>query len=281
MLQLFEFIARQRNFILFVLLEVFSFWLIINNNNYWSVNYFNTSNSLTASVLSLSNSIEAYSNLRQVNQSLAEENQRLRQQIINAQQLNPQKAPAAYRPDSAFAARYKFVTVAKVIDNTTHLTDNYLTIDKGTDDGVHERMGVMSPEGIVGIVTVCNKKFSKITSILHSQFSVGAMLLRSGELGTVSWPNTDPSVVALKDISRYKTVLKGDTAVTSNYSSVFPPNVTIGRVIKTAVSADQSQLDIQLKLGADFTKLSYVYLVENKLQAQQELLQKNVSQPRK
>lgn len=281
MLQLFEFIARKRNFILFVVLEVFSFWLIVNNNNYWSVNYFNTSNALVARALTASNSIKEYSNLSNVNQSLAEENRRLRQQIVINQQLKPTDAPAGYKPDSAFATRYKFVTVAKLVDNSTSRTDNYLTIDKGTDDGIKERMGVMSPDGIVGIVTVCNKNFSKVTSILHSQFSVGAMLLRSGEIGTVTWQTTDPSVVALKDISRYKKVFKGDTAVTSNYSAVFPPGATIGRVQKIAVSADQSQFDIELKLGADFTKLSYVYVVENKLQTQQELLQKNIPDARK
>ncbi|TAF93667.1 MAG: rod shape-determining protein MreC [Cytophagia bacterium] len=281
MLQLFEFIARKRNFILFVVLEVFSFWLIVNNNNYWSVNYFNTSNSLVAKALTVSNSVKEYSNLRNVNESLAEENRRLRQQITVNQQLKSANAPAGYQPDSAFAARYQFVTIAKVVDNSTSRTDNYLTIDKGTDDGVKERMGVMSPDGIVGIVTVCNKKFSKVTSILHSQFSVGAMLLRSGDIGTVTWQTSDPSVVALKDISRYKKVFKGDTAVTSNFSSVFPPGVTIGRIQKIAVSIDQSQFDIELKLGLDFTKLSYVYLVANKLQAQQESLQKPVLNARK
>jgi len=281
MLQLFEFIARKRNFILFVFLEILSFWLIVNNSNYWSVNYFNTSNTLIAKSLSVSNSIKAYSNLQEVNQSLAEENRRLRQQITTVQQQKPANAPAAYKPDSAFAARYKYVTIAKVVDNSVYRTDNYLTIDKGRAHGVRERMGVMSPDGIVGIVTVCNEYFSKVTSILHSQFSVGAMLLRSGEIGTVEWQTTNPSVVSLRDVSRYKKVLKGDTAVTSSYSSVFPPGVIIGRVQKIAVSADQSQFDIELRLGTDFTKLSYVYLVENKLQKPQEAVQKSPITARK
>lgn len=281
MLQLFEFIARKRNLILFVLLEILSFWLIVNNNNYWSVNYFNTSNAVVAKSLLVSNSIKEYSNLQEVNQTLAEENRRLRQQITTAQQQKPADAPAAYKPDSVFAARYKYITVAKVVESSVYRTDNYLTIDKGAADGVRERMGVMSSDGIVGIVTVCNAHFSKVTSILHSQFSVGAMLLRSGEIGTVEWQTTNPSVVSLRDISRYKKVLKGDTAVTSNYSSVFPPGATIGRVQKIAVSADQSQFEIELRLSTDFTKLSYVYLVENKLQKQQESLQKSPVTARK
>lgn len=281
MLQLFEFIGRKRNFILFVLLEILSFWLLVNNNNYWSVNYFNTSSSVATKFLTLSNSLKEYSNLSEVNATLAQQNSRLQEQLIYLTQNKPANAPAGYKADSAFATRYKFVTIAKVIDNSTSRSDNYITIDKGTAHGVKERMGVLSPTGIVGIVKSCDEKSSIITSLLHSRFTVGAKLLRSSEMGTIAWLSTNPSVVFLKDISRYKKVMKGDTAVTSDYSSVFPPGQTIGRVSKIAISADQSQFDIELQLSTDFTKLSYVYLVENKLQKQQESLQKSVTEPLK
>lgn len=281
MLQLFEFIGRNRNFILFVLLEVLSFSLLVNNNNYWSVNYFNTASTVASKSLKLSNSVKEYSNLQEINTLLAQENRRLNEQLAYLQQNKPANAPAGYKADSIFSTRYKFVTVAKVIGNSTLRSDNYITIDKGTADGVRERMGVLSPTGIVGIVKSCNDNSCIITSLLHSRFTVGAKLVRSSELGTIAWLSTNPAVVSLKDISRYKKVIKGDTAVTSDYSSVFPPGQTIGRVSKIAVSADQSQFDIELQLSTDFTKLSYVYLVENKLQKQQESLQKSPIEPPK
>ncbi|AEI47459.1 rod shape-determining protein MreC [Runella slithyformis] len=282
MLQLFEFIGRNRNFILFVLLEVFSFWLLVNNNNYWGVEYFNTANSLNAKALEASNTLREYTNLRQVNASLAEENRRLNELITTFQQQNPSNAPTAYKADSAFASRFKFVTIAKVIDNSTHRADNYLTIDKGTAHGVKVGMGVISSTGVVGKVKICNEKFSVITSILHSQYMISTKLLRSGEQGTAKWENNNiPSIIQLKDISRYKTIFKGDTAVTSDQNVVFPPGVQVGRVKSFRVAPDQAFFEIDLELATDFSKISYVYLVENKLLGQQQSLQESLINKRK
>lgn len=282
MLQLFEFITRNRNFILFVLLEVLGFWLLVNNSNYWSVEYFNTANALNAKSLEISNSIKEYTNLREANASLAEENNRLNELITQLQEQKPANAPASYQPDSAFANRYKFVTTAKVIDNSTHRAENYITIDKGTADGVKEGMGVISSTGIVGKVKICNENFSVITSILHTQFMVSTKLLRSGEIGTAKWENsTLPSIIQLKDISRYKNVMIGDTAVTSNQNAVFPPGIAVGRVKNFKVAPDQAFFDINLELATDFSKIAYVYLVENKLQSQQQSLQESLINKRK
>ncbi|MCP1381880.1 rod shape-determining protein MreC [Runella salmonicolor] len=282
MLQLFEFIARNRNFILFVLLEVFSFWLLVNNNNYWSVEYFNTANSLNARALEASNTLREYTNLRQVNEALAEENRRLNERVTAMQQLHPSNAPVGYKADSAFASRYKFVTIAKVIDNSTHRADNYLTIDKGYADGVKVGMGVISSTGVVGKVKSCNEHFSVITSILHSQYMISTKLLRSGENGNAEWENnSNPSIIQLKDISRYKPISKGDTAVTSDYNAVFPPGVPVGYVKSFKVAPDQAFFEIDLQLATDFSKVSYVYLVDNKLSDQQQSLQESLINKRK
>lgn len=282
MLQLFEFIGRNRNFILFALLEVFSFWLLVNNNNYWSVEYFNTANTVNAKALEISNLVREYTNLREVNTSLAEENRRLNELITTLQQQKPANAPAGYKPDSAFASRFKWVTIAKVILNTTHQTDNYLTIDKGYADGVKEGMGVISSTGIVGKVKICNEHYSVITSILHSQFMISTKLLRSGDMGTAKWENSNiPSIIQLKDISRYKTIAKGDTAVTSDQNAVFPPGVAVGRIRNFKVAPDQAFYEIDLDLSTDFSKLSYVYLVENKLLDQQQSIQESILNKRK
>lgn len=282
MLQLFEFIGRNRNFILFALLEVLSFWLLVNNNNYWGVKYFNTANTVNAKALEISNSVREYTNLREVNTSLAEENRRLNELVTALQQQKPANAPAGYKPDSAFASRFKWVTIAKVILNTTHQTDNYLTIDKGYADGVKEGMGVVSSTGIVGKVKICNEHYSVITSILHSQFMISTKLLRSGDMGTAKWENSNiPSIIQLKDISRYKTIAKGDTAVTSDQNAVFPPGIAVGRIRNFKVAPDQAFYEIDLDLSTDFSKLSYVYLVENKLLDQQQSIQEGILNKRK
>jgi rod shape-determining protein MreC len=281
MLELFVFIGRYRKFILFVLLEVLSFWFIVDNNNYWGVEYFNTANALVAKSTGLSNAARDYVNLREVNVKLSEENRFLTQQLVQLQQKKPNQAPINYKADSVFFSRFKFVTIAKVIESTTSQADNYITIDKGLADGVRVGMGVVTPTGVVGKVKICNENYSIITSILHSQSMISTRLTQSGEIGPAQWESTNPSVLQLNDVSRYKKVLKGDTAVTSDYNAVFPPGILVGYVQKVAINKNQTDFDIQIKLATDLTKLSYVFLVDNKLLKNQESLQKNIEKNKK
>ncbi|HEV7351167.1 rod shape-determining protein MreC [Telluribacter sp.] len=280
MLQLVEFLSRNRNFILFVLLEAFSFWLIVQNNSYWGATYFNTSNHYVAQVLAFSNSARDFANLKDVNAHLAEENVRLNQMVARLQQQQPTDAPAGYQPDSLFASRFAF-RVAKVVNNETNRANNYITIDKGTAEGIRPGMGVISATGVVGKVRFCSEHYSVITSILHSQFMVSTRLVRSNEIGTAKWDGKNPEVIELVDVSRYMPVQKGDSAVTSNLNSVFPPGIMVGTVKNIGVRQDQTFYDIDLQLATDFRNLSYVYVVQNRLRPEQEQLQKRIEDERR
>ncbi len=272
--ELVDFFVRSRHFILFVLLEVLCFYFIINTSNYWGVTYFNTSNRYAAQVLALSNAANEYANLRNVNAELALENKRLNTQLTRLLQSKP-VAPAEYQADSAFANRFKF-SVAKVVDNTTQFANNYITIDKGTDDGIRPGMGVISPTGVVGKVKVCNRHFSVITSILHSEYLVSSFLVKAGETGTAKWDGVDPHLIKLNDISLTKPVTKGDSVVTSQFNSTFPPGILVGRVRTVGIQPNQTFHDITLNLATNFSNLSFVYVVENRLQAEQEQLEKQI-----
>lgn len=274
MSELVDFFVRSRNFILFVLLEVLSFYFIINTSNYWSATYFNTANRYAAKVLAWSNAANEYARLRQVNADLALENQRLNARLTQLLQSKP-PAPAQYQADSAFSGRFTF-TVAKVVNNTTQFANNYITIDKGTDDGIRPGMGVISPTGVVGKVKICNGHFSVITSILHSEFLVSSRLTRANDIGTARWDGVDPHRMKLNDISRYKPVAKGDSVVTSAFNSTFPPDVLVGRVRTVGLQPNQTFHDITLDLATNFSTLSFVYVVENRLKEQQEQVEKQV-----
>lgn len=272
--ELVDFFFRSRNFILFVLLEVFSFYFIISSNNYWSATYFNTSNRYAAQVLAWSNTVNEYTNLRQVNAELAQENQLLNSRLTQLLQNRP-PAPAMYQADSAFADRFKF-TVAKVVNNTTQLANNYITIDKGTDDGIHPGMGVISPTGVVGKVKICNQHFSVITSILHSEYLVSSQLVKAGEIGSAKWDGVDPSLIKLEDIPSHRPVSKGDSVVTSAFNLTFPPGILVGRVRSVGIQPNQTFHDITLNLATNFSNLAFVYVVENRLQVEQDQLEKKV-----
>ncbi|CAG5010538.1 hypothetical protein DYBT9275_04747 [Dyadobacter sp. CECT 9275] len=271
MLQLVDFIVRNRFFLVFVLLETLSIWMVVRNNTYWGATYFNTSNYYVAKTLALSNSVSEYTHLDDINADLASENAHLHALVATLSQAKPLDAPAGYVPDSAFAERFSY-TVAKVVDNETNKPNNVITIDKGTAHGIAPGMGVISATGVVGKVRFCSENYSIITSILHSQFMVSTKLVRSNEIGYAKWPGKDPDLIDLVDVSKYTKVYKGDSAVTSNQNSVFPPGIMVGKVESVEVNPNQTFYNIVLQLATDFRNLSYVYVVKNQQLGEQEQL---------
>lgn len=271
--QLFEFISRQRAFIVFVLLEVLSLWFFYSYNNYQNAILLNTTNTYVAKSLEVSNSIKEYSNLKNANQELATENNRLHELVARLQAEQIVKSNINYKADSAVAARFKPI-VAKVMFSTASQFNNYITIDKGSADGLAPGMGVISATGVVGKIKSCSEHLSIVISILHSEYTVSAKIKRNNEIGSVKWNGKNSEIVQLQEVSRYKSVLKKDTIVTSDYNYVFPPNIIIGYVRQVGIRQDQFY-DIDLNLATNFHTLSYVYVINNTLEKEQRKLEGN------
>ncbi len=252
-------------------------WLVVRSNNYWGATYFNTANYYVAKALTISNDAREYTRLGDINSNLAHENAQLRAMLTDLQQQSPPNAPAGYLPDSGFAERFTY-SVAKVVDNETHYQNNFITIDKGTKDGIAPGMGVISATGVVGKVRVCSENYSIVTSILHSQFMVSTKLLRSNEIGYAKWPGKNPNEIDLVDVSKYTKIIKGDSAVTSDQNAVFPPGIMVGRVKSLEVNQNQTFYNIVLDLATDFPNLSYVYVVKNNQLEEQQGLRNSIEQ---
>ncbi|WP_435357352.1 rod shape-determining protein MreC [Emticicia sp. SJ17W-69] len=286
MSQLFRLIFRIRNFLLFVILELVSFWLIVKNNLYWDVSFFNTSNYYAAKTLESSNYVKNYMNLGSVNDQLIAENAQLKKIVVSMQQFKGREGDY-YKVDSAFAKRFEF-KVAKVVNNTVNLTNNYLTLDKGTLDGIEPGMGVICPQGVVGQVMQCSEHFSRVYSILHANFNVSTevknQILRTKNdkaLGIAKWGGLNPRVIDLTTIDRFKPIKKGDSVITSEQNVIFPSGTMLGKIRKLSAKQDQAFFDIEVELATDFQNLSYVYIVNNKLKKEQELIEQATTEIKK
>lgn len=278
MSQLFRLIFRIRNFLLFLILELVSFWLIVKNDHYWDVSFFNTSNYYAAKTLESSNYVKNYMNLGSVNDQLIVENAQLKKNVVAMQQFKSREGDY-YKVDSAYANRFEF-KIAKVVNNTVNLSKNYLTLDKGTLDGIEPGMGVICPQGVVGQVMQCSEHFSRVYSVLHSDFNVSSeiknLTLRKNNdkaLGIAKWGGLNPRVIELTTIDRFKTIKQGDSVITSEQNVIFPSGTMLGKIRKLGAKQDQAFFDIEVELATDFQNLSYVYIVNNKLKKEQELLE--------
>lgn len=276
--QLFQFLLRQRNFLLFFVLELISLWSVYKYNDYQRTLYFNTTNQWVASMLAQKQEVLNYYQLRDINRELAAENAQLRQEVfqLKAKQVPDLKLP--YYINEGVLNRYQPVA-CNVIDLSTRQTQNYLTIDKGTKDGIHPGMAVISSTGVVGKILSCTENLSLVISILHTNNTVSAKLKSNGELGYVKWGGWQPEVAEMMDVSKYKKVVKGDTVVTSDYNAVFPPNVPIGIVAKLGLKKDGNFHDIKIMLLTHFSTLQYVYVIKNRLAWQQAKLEQSKPKP--
>ena len=269
--RLFKFLYQYRVFFSFLGLEFLCIWLVIRNNQYQGVQFFNTSNRLVASTVSVSQNVTGYFSLQDINRQLAAENARLRNELERRSLMPAPRVPVA-TPDSALAARFEFVS-AKVINNSTLQYKNYITIDKGAADGIAPGMAAINELGAVGKVKQVSKHFAVLISVLNIDNQVSCLIKRTGYFGTAQWDGLDPRVIDLKYIPRHVPVQPGDTIVTSGYNAVFPPGVQVGVVQSAVVKEEGPFYDVKVLLSQDFGKLSFVEVVRSYLKAEKDSLE--------
>lgn len=259
MQRIFLFLYRIRAFLLFVLLEAIAISLIVSNNSQQGSAFFNSSNELSGSVFQTQSNVVDYFSLSSVNISLMEKNA----QLLTELEALRKPADSIFIPlDSAMYATIQFKG-AKVINNSVRLAQNHLTINKGSNHGVKSGMGVINEQGVVGRVKSVSRNFSTIISLLHTDLLVSSKIKSNDVFGSTKWDGLNPQQAKLMYVPRHVVVAIGDQVVTSGYNSIFPEGIPVGTVIEVKPGTDTNYLDITLKLDTDFSKISYVYLVES------------------
>jgi rod shape-determining protein MreC len=279
MYRILEFLYRYRAFLCFILLELVCFWMIVRYNNYQGTAYFNTSNYYAAEVLKTRNNIVSYFGLREVNTHLTEQNAKL---LMDLNAANHRLETEGLRSDtnSDFLRQHQYDFMpAQVIKNSTRLPENFLTLDKGSEDGIEPDMGVIGPHGLVGRVKNVSKHYSTVISMLHSGMNVASRIKHKNIDATVVWDGIRPTQGKVIHVVRHHKIAKGDTLVTSEYNAVYPEGVVIGTIADFSLGGGSSDYDITINFSTDFTALSYVYVIRNKLKAERDSLEQNIIQP--
>ena len=165
----FDFLIRQYFFFLFLILEIISFILIVQNNYYQRSGFINSTNQISSKILSSINDISQYFSLKDANRKLSEENARLLSESKKFYMKTDSRI--FYYSDTLYRQQYEFIS-AKVVENSINKRNNYLTINKGSIHGITKDMGVITSSGIVGIVREVSQNFSSIISVLNKETKV-------------------------------------------------------------------------------------------------------------
>ena len=270
MRNLFLFIEKYRTFLLFLVLESICLFLVFNFHRYHRSSLLNSANFVSGSVYASYSNTVGYFHLKEVNDSLMAENAELYARLPKSHRRPGSDEVEICDPLTPQVYTY---LNAKVINNTTSKVNNHITIDIGYKDGVRENMGVIGPNGVVGVVTNVSDNFSSVMSILHKDCRISSKIKRSNYSGSVSWGGFDINHAELNGIPEHVAVEKGDTIVTSGFSSIFPEHVNIGIVEEYNIPKGSNFYNISLRLFTEFKQLRYVYVVNYLYKEEQKALE--------
>ncbi len=259
MQQIVQFILKNSNRLLFLLLLVFSLFLTIQSHSYHKSKMISSANFLSGGVYEKLNNVSEYFNLRTQNNALAQENAKLRSILFNVKDT-----ASLSRLDSIKGLKPTDIIVSKVIHNSYDSHENYLTINSGSLQGVKSDMGVVNSLGIVGIIDDTSPGYATVISILNIKSQINAKIKKSNHFGSLVWNGKSTGFVQLIDIPRLAAIRKGDTIVTGGQSVIFPENINIGTIDKIYIDNETNYYTLNIKLFNDMTNLGHVYILKSK-----------------
>lgn len=270
MRNLIRFINRYSFFFLFLLFEVFAFSLLINNNRFQQSAFLNTINTLSGKTYQTISNWQEYIHLREDNQALSIA--LMESKNSNKNQLHTVFGNQILIEDTLYQQQFKLIQ-AKVINNSVHRQNNIISIDKGSLNGIKEGMGIIGPQGVVGIIKNVSEHFSTAISVLHRNAKISAKLKEQNYFGSLQWDGKDPKIGLLLDIPNHVQIAEGDTITTSGYSATFPPSIAVGVVNSFNVEEGENFYSIQMSFINDFQNLNHVFVVKNEFRDEIEFLE--------
>lgn len=259
MQQIINFLIRNKNFLLFLLLLCISLILTIQSHSYHRSKVISSTNFLTGGVYGWRYAINNYFGLKTENQRLLKENELLRNKLSV---FIKDTTSIQHTDTTTFDKPFTFIK-GNVFKNDYTKADNYILINKGEKDGIHPDMGVITDKGIVGIVENTSKNYSRVISILNSNIRINAGLKKSNQYGSLVWNGKDPNIVQLETIPRQAVLKEGDTIITNGRSTIFPRGIGIGTITNYELDQSQSYFLIDVQLFNDMTDIGFVYAIQS------------------
>ncbi|MGF2411235.1 rod shape-determining protein MreC [Ferruginibacter sp.] len=279
MRNIFLFIRRYFNLLFFLLLQGFCIYLIVHYNKYHNAVFSASANQLTGKVNEQYNKIEDYFHLKKTNDSLVKANEKLYNKLKADFQLPDTLSKAmvdTIKVDSLTQYRKYNYLQATVIENSVNTQSNFIVLSRGKAQQLKEGMGLVDVNNaVVGITTMVTDDYAVVMSLLHKDSHISGKLFKGGETGTLNWDGKTPNIISLTGIPKSAKVVKGDTIITSGFSTTFPRGMLIGFVTEVIPEKSTNNYLIKFKTAADFFSLQYVYAIDNSQQeAVNQLLEK-------
>ena len=265
---LLRFFQKYSNLLLFLLLEIIALTLIIQGSSYQRSKLIGLNRQVTGYLYSKVDGAREYFILKEVNEQLVVENTELRNRLdLISSGLDSATVISEVKGEH----RYYFVQ-SRIVHNSIYKQLNYLTLNKGKKQGVFRNMGVVSDQGLVGIVLESSANFATVIPIINREFRLSAKIQSNNYAGILQWDGSSPRFADLTEIPFHVNLTEGDTILTSGFSSIFPEGIEVGRIESFSLERGNFY-DIRVELFTDFQRLFHVNVIRNYRQEEQLNLQ--------
>ena len=263
-------LLKWRSEVLLVILLAIALGLTVTQSSHQKAVWLSSSNQFLGSIHSFKATTVSYFSLKKRNEQLQEDNAALRAALYQAQFEKALIDGSMLLSDSLNPYA---VIPAKVVKNSVVRERNYLTLNKGTQQGVYADMGVITDQGVVGIIEQSSANFSTVLSLLHEDSSINASIKGSNYFGSLVWNGKRFDRCQLFDIPKTAEIQIGDSIVTGGMSSIFPPGILIGQVSQFTIVENSSFYTIEVSLSNNMANLSQVYTIDNRLKEERLTLE--------
>ena len=249
--KLFDFFKKYFIVFIFLCLEIVACSLFFFSKGKQRALFYNISNKITAAFSSSYNNFVNIKDLKNINDSILEENALLKNQI---EKYRTNNIPVLKHIE------YQYIA-AQICGCKIGTKNNELKINKGLKNNIKENMGVISKNGIVGIINTCSNNYAEIIPIINKNFNLNVKLQNSNYYGSLQWDGKNVRKAQVTDIPTYVKLEIGDTIVTSNLSQIFPENINVGTICKINKDLTSDFYLLTIELATDFNNLAYVYVI--------------------
>lgn len=273
MQQLFYFIRKFRYFLLFLFLEMAAVYLTAQQHLFHQSKIINSANAISGGLYEKFHSVNEYFHLRAENKLLSEENIRLKN-ALGKREISNNNVYFTVNDTINYFQKYQY-TSAKIINNNYTKRNNYLTMNKGSDQGINTEMGVVTDKGIIGVVKNVSNNFATVLSILNKNSKINVRFKKNEYFGTLVWNGKDYRIMQIVDIPRQAEIKPGDTIISGGKSAIFPEGIPVG-VIKNSKFKNNQYTEINVILFNDMSALGYVEIIQNLQKEEQRELEKTL-----
>jgi rod shape-determining protein MreC len=137
-----------------------------------------------------------------------------------------------------------------------------IELDKGRRDGIRTGLPVIVPEGLVGKIVGVSASASRVEPLASASSAVSVVIERSRVRGILRpryGPVSDFVSWGVDYVPARSDIRLGDLVITSGLGGVYPPGITVGRVI--SIEENPLTMSVGVRLAVDFATVERVFVL--------------------